>query len=99
MNGGSKDESQSQLRLYCSKDESQSQLRLYGSKDESQSQLRLYGRRQNAVRQNAVRGAGRPPFNSAVGQHNVVDVNRIRQGLDVRTTVSSFKQALGYLLI
>ncbi|OBT66028.1 hypothetical protein VE03_03167 [Pseudogymnoascus sp. 23342-1-I1] len=58
-----------------------------GSKDESQSQLRLYGRRQNAVRQNAVRGGGRPPFSSSVGQHNVVDVNRIRQGLDVRTTI------------
>ncbi|KFY15247.1 hypothetical protein V492_02134 [Pseudogymnoascus sp. VKM F-4246] len=57
------------------------------SKDESQSQLRLYGRRQNAARQNAVRGPSRPPFSSAVGQHNVVDVERIRQGLDVRTTI------------
>lgn len=70
-----------------------------GSRDESQSQLRLLGRRQNAVRQNAVRAPGRPPFSSSVGQHNVVDVDRIRQGLDVRTTVSSLKQALGYLLI
>ncbi|KFX90215.1 hypothetical protein V490_06568 [Pseudogymnoascus sp. VKM F-3557] len=58
-----------------------------GSKDESQSQLRLYNRRQNAGRQNLVRGTGRPPYNSSVGQHNVVDVNRIRQGLDVRTTI------------
>ncbi|KFZ06983.1 hypothetical protein V501_06887 [Pseudogymnoascus sp. VKM F-4519 (FW-2642)] len=58
-----------------------------GSKDESQSQLRLYGRRQNSVRQNAVRGTGRPPFGSSVGQHNIVDVGRIRQGLDVRTTI------------
>lgn len=62
-----------------------------GSKDESQSQLRLYGRRQNSVRQNAVRGTGRPPFGSSVGQHNIVDVGRIRQGLDVRTTVSSLQ--------
>ncbi|ELR10446.1 hypothetical protein VC83_00536 [Pseudogymnoascus destructans] len=57
------------------------------SKDESQSQLRLYGRRQNSVRQSAVRGTGRPPFGSSVGQHNIVDVGRIRQGLDVRTTI------------
>ncbi|KFY81382.1 hypothetical protein V500_11473 [Pseudogymnoascus sp. VKM F-4518 (FW-2643)] len=58
-----------------------------GSRNESQSQLRLLGRRQNAVRQNAVRAPGRPPFSSSVGQHNVVDVDRIRQGLDVRTTI------------
>ncbi|KAL5351563.1 hypothetical protein ACLOAV_003423 [Pseudogymnoascus australis] len=58
-----------------------------GYKGESHSQLRLYGRRHNVVRQNAVRGAGRPPYNSSAGQHNVVDVNRIRQGLDVRTTI------------
>ncbi len=38
-------------------------------------------------RQNAIRGASRPAFNNSVGQHNVVDVDRIRQGLDVRTTV------------
>lgn len=67
--------------------------------DESQSQLRLYGRRQNVARQNAVRGPGRPPFSSTVGQHNVVDVDRIAQGLDVRTTVSSFKQALNLFLM
>ncbi|KFY64493.1 hypothetical protein V496_03221 [Pseudogymnoascus sp. VKM F-4515 (FW-2607)] len=58
-----------------------------GYKGESHSQLRLYGRRHNVVRQNAVRGTGRPPYNSSAGQHNVVDVNRIRQGLDVRTTI------------
>jgi hypothetical protein len=70
-----------------------------GSKDESQSQLRLYNRRQIAGRQNLVRGTGRPPYNSSVGQHNVVDVGRIRQGLDVRTTVSSSRQIPNYFLI
>lgn len=70
-----------------------------GSKDESQSQVRLYGRRQNLARQNAVRSVGRPPFSNAAGQHNVVDVDRIRQGLDVRTTVSFFRPALSHLLI
>jgi hypothetical protein len=48
----------------------------------SPRQGRSVGRRQNAVR-----GGSRPQFNSPVGQHNIVDVDRIRQGLDVRTTV------------
>jgi hypothetical protein len=71
------------------------------SRDESQSLVRYYGRRQNVVRQNEVafRGIRRPSFSSTVGQHNIVDVDRIRQGLDVRTTVSSFKQALRAFLI
>jgi hypothetical protein len=42
----------------------------------------------SAKRQNASRGGSRSPYaNSQVGQHNVVDVDRIRAGLDVRTTV------------
>lgn len=64
-----------------------------GSKDVSLSQERPYGRRQNAVR-----GTSRPPFGNTVGQHNVVDVNRIRQGLDVRTTVSAVKHISYHLL-
>lgn len=42
------------------------------------------GRRQNAVR------VHRSPYNnhSVGGQHNHVDVDRIREGIDVRTTVS-----------
>jgi hypothetical protein len=40
------------------------------------------GRRQNAMRVN------RSPYYSAAGHHNHVDVNRIREGIDVRTTVS-----------
>ncbi|KFY22567.1 hypothetical protein V491_02762 [Pseudogymnoascus sp. VKM F-3775] len=58
-----------------------------GLKDESYLQVGLYGRRQNSARHNAVRSVGRPSFSSAAGQHNVVDVDRIRQGLDVRTTI------------
>jgi len=42
---------------------------------------------QHGHRQNAVRGPSRQPLNGNMVQHNVVDVNRIRQGLDVRTTV------------
>lgn len=68
-------------------------------KDESYLQVGLYGRRQNSARHNAVRSVGRPSFSSAAGQHNVVDVDRIRQGLDVRTTVSFFRPALSHLLI
>jgi hypothetical protein len=47
------------------------------------------GRRQNAVRapQHSLRGRQFP--NPAAGHHNHVDVHRIRQGIDVRTTVSS----------
>lgn len=40
-------------------------------------------------RQNIPRGGNRAPYaNNQVGQHNVVDIDRIRAGLDVRTTVS-----------
>lgn len=52
-------------------------------RSQSIQDARAFGRRQNAVR-----GASRPTFNNQVGQHNVVDVDRIREGLDVRTTVS-----------
>lgn len=41
------------------------------------------GRRQNAMRVN------RSQFYNAAGHHNHVDVNRIREGTDVRTTVST----------
>lgn len=41
------------------------------------------GRRQNAMRVN------RSPFHVTGSHHNQVDVDRIRQGIDVRTTVSS----------
>lgn len=40
------------------------------------------GRRQNAAR------VTRSPYNNAAGHHNQVDVERIRSGIDVRTTVS-----------
>ena len=45
--------------------------------------------RYNSKRQNSPRGGNRSASaNSPVGQHNVVDIDRIRAGLDVRTTVS-----------
>ncbi len=45
--------------------------------------------RYNIKRHNSSRGANRSSYpNSPVGQHNVVDIDRIRAGLDVRTTVS-----------
>ncbi len=50
---------------------------------------RLDGRRQNAMRVN------RSPYFNNAGHHNHVDVNRIRDGIDVRTTVCP----LYYLLI
>lgn len=40
------------------------------------------GRRQNAMRVN------RSPFYNVAGHHNHVDINRIRDGVDVRSTVS-----------
>ena len=65
-------------------DSMSSPLRGSGSgRGQSLQDSRALGRRQNAVR-----GVTRPTFNNQVGQHNVVDVDRIRQGLDVRTTVS-----------
>lgn len=48
---------------------------------------RAFGRRSNAIR--SVNRPS-PSFNNQVGQHNVVDVNRIKEGLDVRTTVSCY---------
>jgi hypothetical protein len=42
---------------------------------------RLDNRRQNAARVN------RSPYFGNAGHHNHVDVNRIREGIDVRTTV------------
>jgi hypothetical protein len=43
----------------------------------------------NIKRQNVPRGGNRSSHaSSPVGQHNVVDIDRIRAGLDVRTTVS-----------
>lgn len=43
---------------------------------------RLDARRQNAMR------ISRSPHHSAAGHHNHVDIQRIRDGIDVRTTVS-----------
>lgn len=45
---------------------------------------RMDGRRQNAMRVN------RSPYYNAAGHHNHVDVNKIRDGIDVRTTVSIY---------
>lgn len=45
-------------------------------------QARTDGRRQNAIRVN------RSPYYNAANHHNHVDINRIREGIDVRTTVS-----------
>ena len=48
------------------------------------------GRRQNAAR------VTRSPYHNAAGHHNQVDVERIRSGIDVRTTVSvSFTSLAG----
>lgn len=53
--------------------------------------LQTYGRfdggRFDSRRQNAMR-VNRSPHYNAAGHHNHVDVNRIRDGIDVRTTVS-----------
>lgn len=46
-----------------------------------QSYGRFDSRRQNAMRVN------RSPYYNNAGHHNHVDVNRIRDGIDVRTTV------------
>ena len=43
--------------------------------------LRSDGRRQNATR------VTRSPYNTSANHHNYVDINRIRDGIDVRTTV------------
>ncbi|KAM3073805.1 hypothetical protein ACMFMG_008430 [Clarireedia jacksonii] len=44
-------------------------------------------RRQNAVRTPQGQMRGRQNSNQATGHHNHVDINRIEQGIDVRTTV------------
>ncbi len=51
---------------------------------------RLDGRRQNAMRVN------RSPYFNNAGHHNHVDVSRIRDGIDVRTTVC-FPRPFGWL--
>lgn len=43
--------------------------------------FRSDGRRQNAAR------VTRSPYNNSANHHNYVDINRIRDGIDVRTTV------------
>lgn len=43
--------------------------------------------RQDARRQNAQR-VNRSPYFNAAGNHNHVEISRIRDGIDVRTTVS-----------
>ncbi|KAK3368202.1 RNA recognition motif 2-domain-containing protein [Podospora didyma] len=53
----------------------------YTSPRHMQSYARPDSRRQNAMRVN------RSPFYNAAGHHNHVDVNRIRDGIDVRTTI------------
>lgn len=53
--------------------------------------------RYNTRRQNAPRGGHRTSYsNNQVGQHNVVDMDRIRAGLDVRTTVKPPPLVLGF---
>lgn len=49
-------------------------------------QFQHYGRPDNR-RQNAMR-VSRSPYYNAANHHNHVDVGRIREGTDVRTTVS-----------
>lgn len=50
--------------------------------------IQPYGRLDNR-RQHATR-VSRSPYYSAANHHNHVDVNRIRDGIDVRTTVKRF---------
>lgn len=45
------------------------------------------GRRQNAVQVSHHKNRGRQYSNSGAGHHNHVDIHRIKQGIDVRTTV------------
>jgi hypothetical protein len=51
----------------------------------------MYGR-PDARRQNATR-VNRSPHSNAAGHHNHVDIHRIREGIDVRTTVCSSVEA------
>lgn len=50
-----------------------------------------YGR-PDARRQHAAR-VNRSPHHNATGHHNHVDIQRIREGIDVRTTVSQLLRA------
>ena len=50
--------------------------------------------RPDSRRQNAMR-VSRSPYHNAAGHHNHVDVNRIREGIDVRTTVSDSRTLCG----
>jgi len=56
------------------------------SSEYSPRSMQQYGR-PDSRRQNAMR-VNRSPYYNAAGHHNHVDVNRIREGIDVRTTVS-----------
>lgn len=47
----------------------------------------------NGRRQNAMRVGNRSPYNTAAGHHNVVDIARIQEGSDVRTTVRKYSRA------
>lgn len=54
----------------------------FGSPDPmSPGGMSPYARRQHALR------VSRSPHHNAAGAHNIVDVNRIREGTDVRTTI------------
>ena len=55
----------------------------FGNPRSFPSYHRADGRRQNAMR------IARAPYFNPAGHHNHVDVNRIREGIDVRTTVST----------
>lgn len=59
-----------------------------GSPDFSPPRGSLYPGRLDVRRQNATRIVRQPTYNPAV-HHNHVDVGRIRDGIDVRTTASS----------
>ncbi|KAI1454988.1 RNA recognition motif 2-domain-containing protein [Annulohypoxylon moriforme] len=56
------------------------QFQNYGRMD-GRMDSRLDGRRQNAMR------ISRSPYYNSANHHNHVDVNRIREGIDVRTTI------------
>jgi hypothetical protein len=44
----------------------------------------------NGRRQSTIRVSSRSPYNNATGHHNVVDIARIQEGSDVRTTVNCY---------
>lgn len=52
-------------------------------------QMQVYGRPDPYRRQNAMR-VSRSPYHHGTGNNNHVDINHIREGRDVRTTVSNF---------